>query len=138
MKTLGLLTAAAAVTTIMVAGPANADITDAVGFADTTDNGGEEGFSEYAIDVNHPGSCLVVQNHTGGRVRMRLDYPTSRGSWLFDHDDIKIVTRDGKAVESPSGRWQVRVNPPITAVWNYDGNRNTSRGCNGSWVLSMN
>ncbi|MEV0682346.1 MULTISPECIES: hypothetical protein [unclassified Nocardia] len=138
MKTLGLLTAAVAVTTVMVAGPANADITDAVGFVDTTDNGGEEGFSDYAIDINHPGSCLVVQNHTGGRVRMRLDYPTSRGSWLFDHDDVKIVTREGNAVKSPSGRWHVRVNPPINPVWTYDAKRNTSWGCNGSWVLSMN
>ena len=80
----------------------------------------------------------MVQNHRAGRVTLRLNYPTSKGKWQFDHDDVGILTRNGKVVTSPSGRWSVRTNPPIVFNWVYDAGRNTSRGCNGSWILTMN
>ncbi|GEM33001.1 hypothetical protein AB0H58_20305 [Nocardia neocaledoniensis] len=140
MKTLGLIAAGIAVTTvtIMGAGPAHADFTDPVELTDSGENTEEGEFGEYAIDVNHPGSCLVVQNHTGGRVTLRLNYPTSGGKWQFAHDEVGVLSRKGKVVTSPSGRWNVRTNPPIRFNWVYDDDLNDRKGCNGSWVLTMN
>ncbi|MEV0058231.1 hypothetical protein [Nocardia sp. NPDC050718] len=140
MKTLGLIAAGVAATTvtIMGAGPAHADFTDAVEFTDSGENVEEGEFGEYAVDRNNPGSCLVVQNHTGGRVTVRLNYPTSQGKWTFAHDDVGVLTRNNRVVTSPSGRWSVRTNPPIVFHWVYDGKLNNRKGCNGSWVLTMN
>lgn len=140
MKTLGLIAAGVAVTTVTIigAGPAHADFTDAVEYTDSGENVEEGEYGEYAIDRNNPGSCLVVQNHTGGRVTLRLNYPTSKGKWTFSHDEVGVLTRDGRVVTSPSGRWNVRTNPPIVFNWVYDDNLNKRKGCNGSWVLTMN
>ncbi|MFC4124059.1 hypothetical protein [Nocardia rhizosphaerae] len=140
MKRLGLLAVGLAVTsaTIMGAGPAHADFTDQVEVTDSGENEQEAGFGEYAVSRNQPGSCLVVQNHTGGTVTLRLNYPTSRGKWTLRHDSVGVLARNGKVVTSPSGRWSVRTNPPIRWAWIYDGNLNTRKGCNGSWVLTMN
>ncbi|MFB7877236.1 hypothetical protein ACFC06_18435 [Nocardia sp. NPDC056064] len=140
MKTLTTIAAAIAVTTVTLlgTGPAHADFTDPVEFTDSGENVEDGDFADYAIDVANPGSCLVVQNHRSDTVRLRLNYPTSKGSWTFRHDDVGVLTRSGKVVKSPSGRWNVRTNPPIVFNWVYDANLNTRRGCNGSWVLTMN
>ncbi|MFG1768914.1 hypothetical protein ACGFIX_05050 [Nocardia salmonicida] len=140
MKTLGMIAAGVAVAAVGVlgAGPARADFTDPVEYTDSGENVDDDGFGEYAVSRTEPGSCLVVQNHTGGRVTVRLNYPTSRGKWQFDHDQVGVLTRNGKLVTSPSGNWNVRTNPPIRFNWVYDGNMNSRRGCNGSWVLTMN
>ncbi len=140
MKTLGMIAAGVAVATASVlgAGPAQADFTDPVEYTDSGENVEDEGFGEYAVNRSDPNSCLVVQNHTGGRVTVRLNYPTSGGKWVFNHDQVGVLMRNGKLVTSPSGNWNVRTNPPIRFNWVYDGGLNTSRGCNGSWVLTMN
>ncbi len=132
--------------TMLGAGQAQADITDPaeftdsgeVEFTDSGDNVEDEAFGEYAVNRNEPGSCLVVQNHTGGRVTVRLNYPPSGGKWVFDHDEVGLLMRNGKVVTSPSGNWNVRTNPPIRFNWVYDGKRNNRKGCNGSWVMTMN
>ncbi|MBC7300609.1 MAG: hypothetical protein H5T78_06615 [Nocardia sp.] len=140
MKTLGMIAAGIAVTAVAVlgAGPAQAGFTDPVELTDSGENVEDEGFGENAVNRADPGSCLVVQNHTGGRVTLRLNYPTSGGKWQFNHDQVGVLTRNGKVVTSPSGNWHVRTNPPIRFDWVYDGNMNTRIGCNGSWVLTMN
>ncbi|MFD6108354.1 hypothetical protein ACFWFQ_37530 [Nocardia salmonicida] len=140
MKALGMIAAGVAVTAVAVlgAGPAQADFTDPVEYTDSGENVDDDGFGEYAVSRTEPGSCLVVQNHTGGRVTVRLNYPTSGGKWQFDHDQVGVLTRNGKLVTSPSGNWNVRTNPPIRFNWVYDGKMNSRRGCNGSWVLTMN
>ncbi|MEU3014158.1 hypothetical protein [Nocardia asteroides] len=140
MRTLGLIAACVAVTTasLVGAGPARADFTDPVEYTDSGENTEEGEFGEYAVERNAPGSCLVVQNHTGGRVTLRLNYPTSKGKWTFGHDEVGVLVRDGRVVTSPSGRWSVRTNPPIRFHWVYDNALNNRKGCNGSWVLTMN
>ncbi|MFD3705476.1 hypothetical protein [Nocardia sp. NPDC058658] len=140
MKTLGMIAAGVAVTavTVLGAGPAQADFTDQVEVTDNGENVEDESFGEYAVSRTEPGSCLVVQNHTGGRVTLRLNYPASGGKWQFRHNQIGVLTHKGKLVTSPSGNWNVRTNPPIRFDWVYDRNMNKRQGCNGSWLLTMN
>ncbi|MFC4376617.1 hypothetical protein ACFO5K_21200 [Nocardia halotolerans] len=140
MKTLGGIAAAIAVTvtTVLGAAPANADFTDPVEMTDNGENTEAGGFGEYAVDLHHPRSCLVVQNHRAGRVTLRLNYPVSKGKWTFRHNTVGVLTYKNRVVTSPSGRWSVRTNPPIVFTWVYDANMNTRKGCNGSWVLTMN
>lgn len=140
MKTLKMIAAGVAVTamTVLGAGHAHADFADPVELSDSDENLQDEGFAEYAVNRAAPGSCLVVQNHTGKGVTMRLNYPASRGKWQFRHDQIGVLTHNGKVVTSPSGRWNVRTNPPIRFVWVYDATMNRHIGCNGAWLLTMN
>ncbi|MGW5314357.1 hypothetical protein [Nocardia thailandica] len=138
MRIVGLIAAGIAAT-VLATGVAHADDTDAVEFTDSGENLPEEDFGgDYAIDRDNPGSCLVVQNHTGKTVTLRLNYPASRGSWRFAHDNVGVLTSNGRVVTSPSGRWHVRTNPPIRYSWDFDRGLNRARGCNGSWVLTMN
>ncbi|MFD3510426.1 hypothetical protein [Nocardia sp. NPDC058666] len=139
MKIAGFIAAGVAMAAVVVgAAPAQADFTDPVEFTDSGENVEDEAFGEYAVNRTEPGSCLVVQNHTGGRVTLRLNYPTSSGKWTFKHDQVGVLMRNGRLVTSPSGNWSVRTNPPIVYKWVYDGKLNSRRGCNGSWVLTMN
>ncbi|MFE3542152.1 hypothetical protein ACFXK0_04160 [Nocardia sp. NPDC059177] len=140
MKTLGMVAAGITVTTVTMlgTGSAGADFTDPVEFSDTIENVEEPGFTDYAIDVDHPRSCLVVQNHRGGDVRLRLNYPASSGQWTFRRNQTGVLYHRDKVVRSPSGRWSVRANPPVDAKWIYDANMNTGKGCNGSWLLTLN
>ncbi|WP_336084728.1 hypothetical protein [Nocardia sp. SSK8] len=140
MKTLGTVAAGIAVTTVTMlgAGPAHAEITDPTQYSDAVENVEEGGFADYAAGRSYPRSCLVVQNHRGGNVHLRLNYPTSKGTWTFGRNQLSLLAYDGKVVKSPNGRWSVRTNPPVKTTWVYDADRNTSKGCNGSWVLTMN
>lgn len=85
-----------------------------------------------------PGSCLVVQNHTGYTTAITLNYPTVAGRWTFSPDEVSVITNNNRVIKSPSGVWNIQKDSDVQAVWVYDGDRNTSKGCAGSWVVSLN
>lgn len=93
-----------------------------------------------AADYQGPGSCLVVQNHTGNQIELRLNYPTEGGSWTFyPYEDPSLLTdRNDNPIYSPTGEWSVHTEPAIDAAWSYEPGRNSSRGCNGSWIMTIN
>ncbi|MEV6213989.1 hypothetical protein [Nocardia sp. NPDC051833] len=99
--------------------------------------GAEAGMSTIVAE-DFPGSCLVVQNHVGHDVEIRLNYPTWGGYWTFVHDQVSVVAdADNVVITSPSGAWNFTMNPPAEVVWVFDAGLNTELGCNGSWVASL-
>ncbi|MEU0545003.1 hypothetical protein [Nocardia sp. NPDC005978] len=91
-----------------------------------------------SAEPSYPGSCLVVQNHTGRTLEITLNYPTHSGRWTFAPDEVSVLTSKGRVVTSPSGTWNVHNEPNADGVWVYSEDRNTSKGCNGSWILTLN
>ncbi|MFI1914736.1 hypothetical protein [Nocardia sp. NPDC020380] len=91
-------------------------------------------------NTDHPGSCLVVQNHTGKNVHLTLNYPTESGYWDYAPDEDATVLSDesNNAITSPSGNWDVQTKPDVSDAWVYDASDSTDRGCAGSWILTMN
>ncbi|MEV6771263.1 hypothetical protein AB0N05_21850 [Nocardia sp. NPDC051030] len=91
-----------------------------------------------ADDYNYPGSCLVVQNHSGTTVDVSLNYPIHTGYWTSYPDDIWHLSDDDIPVTTPNGVWNVELNPSVDSTWVYDSGMNIGIGCNGSWVLTLN
>lgn len=91
-----------------------------------------------AAEPTYPGSCLVVQNHTGRTVEITLNYPTHAGRWTFAPDEVSVLSSKGRVVTSPTGTWNVHNEPDAEGVWVYSEDRNAGKGCNGSWILTLN
>ncbi|MRH88180.1 hypothetical protein GFY24_12120 [Nocardia sp. SYP-A9097] len=89
---------------------------------------------------DHPGSCLVVQNRTGAALTVSLNYPEVSGTWNYEPDETPTVLADeaNAVITSPSGVWDAHLDHGVGTDWVYDGEQNTSQGCNGSWVLTVN
>lgn len=89
---------------------------------------------------DHPGSCLVVQNHSGSELTVSLNYPVQSGTWTYEPDEVATVLADeaNQVITSPSGVWDVHIDRDAQDSWDYDHEQNTGQGCNGSWVLTVN
>ncbi|MTE15135.1 hypothetical protein [Nocardia aurantiaca] len=89
--------------------------------------------------VNHPNACIVVQNHAGRTTTVSLNYPAGyNGSWTIYPNDLSLLLYNGDPVQSPTGEFNIQKDSDLQAVWNYDPGRVTNRGCNGSWVVTLN
>ncbi|WP_433566519.1 hypothetical protein ACQP1O_15735 [Nocardia sp. CA-151230] len=88
---------------------------------------------------NHPNSCIVVQNHAGRTTTVTMNYPAGyNGSWTIYPNDLSLLLYNDQPVQSPTGDFNIQKDSDLQAVWNYDPNRDTNRGCNGSWVVTLN
>ncbi|MFF2556573.1 hypothetical protein ACFVUS_36585 [Nocardia sp. NPDC058058] len=89
---------------------------------------------------DHPGSCLVVANHSGGPLTLTLKYPEVSGTWNYDDNEQPTVVADeaNSIITSPNGFWEVRLDKEVPRDWTYDAEQNSGQGCNGSWLLTVN
>ncbi|APA98278.1 hypothetical protein [Nocardia seriolae] len=89
--------------------------------------------------ANHPGACIVVQNHTGRTTTVSMNYPAGyNGDWTIYPNDLSLLLYNGDPVKSPTGAFNIQRDSDLQAVWNYDPGRARNRGCNGSWVVTLN
>ncbi|WP_067721814.1 hypothetical protein [Nocardia yamanashiensis] len=86
----------------------------------------------------YPGACLVVQNYSGRTVEVTLEYPARKGVWTFSPGEVSVLTNHDVVVTTPGGYWKTHTNVQVADSWNYEWDRNNSKGCNGSWVLTLN
>ncbi|MEC3953314.1 hypothetical protein VMT65_09760 [Nocardia sp. CDC153] len=89
--------------------------------------------------ANHPGACVVVQNHAGRTTTVSMNYPAGyNGDWTIYPNDLVVLMYNGVAVKSPTGEFNLQKDSDLQAVWNYDPGRDHDKGCNGSWVVTLN
>lgn len=88
---------------------------------------------------DHAGACLVVQNHAGRTTTVSMNYPAGyNGEWTIYPNDLSVLLYNGVAIKSPTGDFNIQKDSDLQAVWNYEGNRDHDKGCNGSWVVTLN
>ncbi|WP_157514109.1 hypothetical protein [Nocardia concava] len=90
-------------------------------------------------EADHPGACIVVQNHAGRTTTVSMNYPAGyNGDWTIYPNELSVLLYNGVAVKSPTGKFNIQKDSDLQAVWNYEGNRDRDKGCNGSWVVTLN
>ncbi|MFD3594061.1 hypothetical protein ACFWU5_15140 [Nocardia sp. NPDC058640] len=129
MKVHALLIAPVAAITLTFAGAAPAQADGFIG----TDN-----FSAEYTATDYPNSCLIVQNHIGSQLTVRLDYPTGYSHWTIEPEAVVWLDGYDGPVTSPSGNWQLHVYPPVLHSWVFDPYRTRGGSCNGSWIYTAN
>lgn len=88
---------------------------------------------------NHPWDCIVVQNHAGRTTTVSMNFPAGYpGNWTIYPNDLSILLYNGSPVKSPTGDFNIQKDSDLQAVWNYDPYRDTDKGCNGAWVVTLN
>lgn len=96
-----------------------------------------------AEEYEGPGSCLVVYNYRTHTVTVEIVFPTGYEGkqWGFDPGEDGRLVLDGRNILTPIGYWETPVSPSKTAgettSWRYDKDANRSRGCNGSWIMTL-
>ncbi|MFD6108355.1 hypothetical protein ACFWFQ_37535 [Nocardia salmonicida] len=123
MKVSALLATPLVAVALSVVGAGSAQADDFVG----TDN--------YAA-TDYPQSCLIVQNHIGDTLTVRMDYPTGYSHWEIDPEQLTWLDWGDSPVTSPSGHWQLHVYPPVQASWVFDTGATRGGSCNGSWIFT--
>jgi hypothetical protein len=94
-----------------------------------------------------PGSCLVVNDLEDHYLQVQINYPNGYAGIVWNiHPGPQVLTladQNGsdRIVVTPNGKWDINVkgytNDLSGARWHYDANRNTTMGCNGSWVVDI-
>jgi hypothetical protein len=100
-----------------------------------------------SADYDGPGSCLVVSNQTKEPITVSVRIPEGHsGTWTVypassPDGGWMLTDRNDSAIVSPDGHWYIWVNervaPTSSWTWAYETDRNRSKGCNGSWVVSI-
>ncbi|MFE3195427.1 hypothetical protein ACFXHA_40940 [Nocardia sp. NPDC059240] len=102
------------------------------------------GTSATAHADDHSGSCLVINNRTLDMITVHLQIPrlpddmNSLFDWTFSPWERQVVSLNGDLIKAgESGNFSIRVEDPHPIDWIYRADRNTSLGCNGSWVATI-
>ncbi|WP_446223802.1 hypothetical protein ACTWPB_00555 [Nocardia sp. IBHARD005] len=127
MKVSALLATSLVAVALSVVGAGSAQADDFVG----TDN-----FADNYSATDYPQSCLIVQNHIGDILTVRMDYPTGYGHWEVAPEEVGWLDWGDYPVTSPSGHWQLHVYPPVQNSWVFDAGATRGGSCNGSWIFT--
>ena len=87
------------------------------------------------------GACLVINNQAADYFDSVYIEPVSVADvkWRVFPWQATLIELRGEPLTSPSGSFSVTVESdvPVYKAWKYMPNRNTSKGCNGSWVVTL-
>lgn len=100
-----------------------------------------------ALAYSGPGACLAVNNRSGYTLSIRVTVPSlyDDGSrWEAVPDERFLLSYKGNLVVSTTekndkgGNFWIRWSGgTVRDAWNYDADRNVSKGCVGTWTVTF-